>query len=212
MPKKFVRMTLLLLLGAAAGGLLTLWVRRWRGDSQSAAGSAIGAPSVAHSPPAPTLEQVRRLSSLVTLVAEVSDVRVTRLVGRTGSVEAVLLARGDVELSVDLGQALFERVDHEARRAVLVLPDPRPARPRLDHARTRVVWLGRSGLWALVPGGGAAEARLVEESHRRAQAIVEGAAEDPVLVEQSRRHAEQVTRAFFAAAGWDVTVRWSGRP
>jgi hypothetical protein len=214
MLKKLVRVLLLLLAGAAVGRLLPVPQRLWRigGEGVDATAPAGTASAVIHSPPAPTLRQVRDLSSLVTSVAEVSDVQMTRLAGRTGGVEAALLVRGDVEVSVDLGLARFERLDPAARRAVLVLPPPRTSRPRLDHGRTRLLWLGRSGLWALVPagaGGGAAEARVVEESHRRAQAVVEAAAGDPQLLERSRRQAERVLRVFFDAAGWDVDVRWS---
>jgi hypothetical protein len=213
MPKKLVRVLLLLLAGAAVGRLLPSAQRLWRigvGGVDVAASAAASA--VVHSPPAPTLRQVRDLSSLVTTVAEVSDVQVTRLSGRTGGVEAAILVRGDVEVSVDLGLARFGELDPAARRAVLVLPSPCTSRPRVDHDRTRIVWLGRWGLWALVPagaGGRAPEARVLEECHRRAQSVVEAAAGDPQLLERSRRRAEEVLRVLFDAAGWDVEVRWS---
>jgi hypothetical protein len=61
-------------------------------------------------------------------------------------------------------------------------------------------------------GDGAPEVLAVEESHLRAQATVDAAAADPVLIEQSRARAQNVVHAFFAAAGWDVAVRWSDRP
>jgi hypothetical protein len=218
MLKKAVRIPLLLLAGAAAGRLLPPPDRLWSGGKikgEDGAADVLTWAAMSHSDPAPTLERVRELSSLVTTASDVSDVLVTRVSGRTGAVEAVLLVRGDVELSVDLERARLDGVDQNARRAVLTLPPPAPLRPRIDHGRTQLVWLGRTGLWALVPvgmGDGAPEVRAVEESHRRAQAVVECAAADPVLVEQSRQRTEKVLRTFFAAAGWGVVVRWSDRP
>src|SRR4051812_24766541 len=143
MLKKVVRVLLLLVAGAAAARLVPppdwLWRHgRMKGDDSPT--DAFPSAAVSHSPPSPTLDRIRELSSLVTTVAEVSDVLVTRVAGRTGSVEAVLLVRGDVEVSVDLGRARLEAVDRAERRAVLVLPPPAPSRPRLDHDRTRLVW------------------------------------------------------------------------
>ena len=217
MLTKVVRAVLLLGAGAAAGRLLPPPGRLWsRGKIKGEDGTAdvLTWAAVSHSDPAPTLERMRELSSLVTTAADVSDVQVTRVAGRTGSVEAVLLVRGDVELSVDLERARLDGVDQNARHAVLILPPPAPLRPRIDHGRTQLVWLGRIGLWSVVPGGmgdGGPEVRAVGESHRRAQAVLEGAAADPVLVEQARQRTERVVRTFFAAAGWDVAVRWSDR-
>src|SRR5439155_5241093 len=111
MLKKAVRVLLLLLAGAAIGRLLPPPERLWqRGKMNDEGGGAglLDPAAVSHSDPAPTLERVRELSSLVTTVADVSDVLVTRVAGRTGSVEAVLLVRGDAELSVDLERARLE--------------------------------------------------------------------------------------------------------
>src|SRR5512138_2245362 len=133
MLKKVVRVLLLFLAGAAIGRLLPPPDRLWHSGKTNDEGGGAGLldpAAVSHSAPAPTLERVRELSSLVTTVVDVSDVLVTRVAGRTGSVDAVLLVRGDVEMSVDLGRARLDRVDHAARRGVLVLPPPAPGRPR----------------------------------------------------------------------------------
>ena len=44
--------------------------------------------------------------------------------------------------------------------------------------------------------------------YREAQRAVAAAADDPELAGRARRQAQVVLRAFFAALGWDVQVRW----
>jgi hypothetical protein len=155
-----------------------------------------------------SIEQVQALSSLVTAKVDVADVTETSIKGRTGGVQAALLVKGDFLLGTDLAQARFESVDRAAHTAVLVLPQPQVTSPRLDHDRTRVFAISESGLWQFVPKDGRTSAAVVNLAYQDAQRQVERACNDPSLLERARRQAESVLRAFFAAAGWQLKVRW----
>jgi len=155
-----------------------------------------------------TVERILPLSVLTTLKVEVADARVTQLRGYTGSVKAVLVARGDITVGVDLSQARFDRVDEQARTAVLVLPQPTVQSVRLDHEQTKLIGVWPTGLWTVVPGGEDADAAAVNVAYRDAERSVSGAAAHGQLLLHSRAQAERVLRAFFTALGWDVRIRW----
>lgn len=156
----------------------------------------------------PTLEQVRGLSSLVTLKAEIADVQVCQLHGYTGGMTAALLVKGDVLIATDLAQARLESVDENGRRVVLVLPPPKVQTARVDHSRTKLVGLWRSGLWEVVPGDQAEQA-ILNRVYPEAQRIIESAGSDASLDQRARATAEAVFRQFFYGMGWQVTIRWS---
>jgi hypothetical protein len=154
------------------------------------------------------VEQVQALSSLVTQRVEVAEACETTLAGYTGSIRAVLLARGDVLLAVDLSGATFEAVDPAAHTAVIALPSPQASSPRLDHDRTRMLAMTESGLWAITPGDNRTSAAVIEQAYREAQEAVARVGADPDLLVRARRQAETVLGAFFSATGWKVGVRW----
>jgi hypothetical protein len=158
----------------------------------------------------PTIEQVRSLATLLTHRIDVADVQRTTLSGYSGGVSAALIVKGDVQVGVDLGRATFESIDHAARRATLVLPLPTIGTPRVDHARTRLWAITHQGLWQVVPGDRAAVS-VVNHAYEQAQRMIGTAADRPELIERSRQQAEGVLKTFFAALGWDVTVRWADR-
>jgi hypothetical protein len=158
----------------------------------------------------PTIEQVRSLATLLTHRVDVADVQRTTLAGYSGGVSAALIVKGDVQVGVDLGRATFESIDHAARRATLVLPPPMVGTPRVDHARTRLWAITHQGLWQVVPGDRAAVS-VVNHAYEQAQRMIGTAADRPELIERSRQQAEGVLKTFFAALGWDVTVRWADR-
>jgi hypothetical protein len=156
----------------------------------------------------PTLAQVRNLSSLVTLRAEIADVQVSELHGYSGGVTAALLVKGDVLLATDLAQARFESVDPEGKTAVLWLPAPQVQSARVDHSRTKLVGLWRSGLWEMVPGDQAEEA-ILNRVYAESQRIVETAGTDASLNQRARSQAEMALGSFFSALGWTLVIRWS---
>jgi hypothetical protein len=152
------------------------------------------------------------LSVLTTLKVQVADVQVTRLAGRAGSVEAVLVLRGEIEVGVDLSRARFERVDESAKAAVLVLPAPAVQSVRLDHEHTRLAALWQSGLWTLVPGGEEAQAAAVNLAYRDGQRRLAELAAGPQLLAAARRQAERVLGVFVGELGWKARVRWANGP
>lgn len=158
-------------------------------------------------PSSPTIEQVRRLASLVTLHVVVSDVQVRTIHGYTGGVSLVLIVHGGVEVTSDLAAASLQQVDPLHKQAVLVLPPPEAVRPRLDHEHTRIYRIERTGLWRILPGQ-AGEAELANRALQQAQQVVEQAGGHPRLAAQARRHAEHVLAGFFEALGWRVRIEW----
>ncbi|MDB5297289.1 MAG: hypothetical protein JWO31_3272, partial [Phycisphaerales bacterium] len=133
----------------------------WRAGQQPGASAGQGS-AVTSVHAGLALDRVRELAELVTLRADVADVQETAVAGRLGRLRIVLVVRGDVALGVDLAAATWEAVDERARAAVLVLPAPRAATARVDHAKTRVAAVAADGLWAVVPGDAAARARAVD--------------------------------------------------
>lgn len=191
------------LVALAAVGVATLLPLR-RGGSGEGGG-------VVHAHTGPTLEQVRGLAALTVLSVDVADVQVSDLHGFTGGIKAALVVKGELALSTDLSAARFESVDVQNRTAVLVLPPPHVSSPRLDHSRTRLVWVWEYGLWQAVPGD-RPHAAVVNRAYQEAQAVIAAAGQDPSLDPRARAQAESVLGTFFNALGWQVSVRWSEPP
>ena len=157
----------------------------------------------------PTLEQIRRLASLVTLHVPISDVQVSKVSGYTGATSLVLIVKGDVEIGTDLRGARFEDIDRKAKRVTVVLPSPTIDRPRLNHDRTRIYRIDRDGLWRILPGQ-ASEKELINSALQRAQRLLIDAARQASLIDESRRLTEDVLRSVFETFEWRVEIRWSG--
>jgi len=156
---------------------------------------------------APKIEQVRKLARLVTLHVPISDAQVHELEGWSGTVKLTLDVFGEVEIATDLSRARFEEVDRETQRLVLVLPKPTTSRPRLDHERTRVRDVRRTGLWRIT-GAEEAERVLTNRAMAAAQRTIHAAAQREDLIVQACQHTEQVMREFFAAMAWQVALQW----
>lgn len=151
----------------------------------------------------PRIEEVRRLARLAVLRVQVANV----IEGRTRGARAAVLVKGDCDIAVDLDQIEIAAKDPRQRTATLVLPDPRPERPRVDHDRTRLYEVRKTGLALLNPLADPRPA-LLADCMRAAQAEVERAVADPEFVAQAREHAELLLRSFYRELDWDVTVRW----
>lgn len=188
---------IVVLLGAGAGG----YYLRLRTTPTAA-------DPVQHRSTAPTIEQVRELASLVTLDVPISDVHLSELSGFTGGLQLVMSVKGDVQIATDLSAARFDRVNEQLRTATLVLPRPKPQRPRLDHEKTRVIELTRSGLWRLLPTE-TGESALTNRAMLAAQRVLAETAEKPQLITQARDHTQKIICGFFDALGWTITVQWN---
>jgi hypothetical protein len=156
---------------------------------------------------APTIEQIQQLASLTVLHVPVADVQIYTLTGYTGGIQAVLVVRGDVEISTDLTAARLEAVDADHRQAYLVLPAPTAVRPRVDHERTRIYKIDRSGLWQMIPGE-AGERDLVNRALQDAQRLIGEVGGQAELIDQARSRTKDVIMGFFRALGWQVETRW----
>jgi hypothetical protein len=188
-----------LLVSGLAVGMLFNALHFLSGDPQGGIGHLHGGP---------TLEKIRSLASLVVLKAEVADIQMSELHGYSGGIRALLLVKGDATIGTDLAQARFESVDEERQEAVLVLPPPRVQSARVDHERTRLLGLWRSGLWEIVPGDRPEEA-IVNRVFAEAQRIIEGAAGEKSLDQRARAQSEAVLGRFFEAMHWRVTIHWT---
>lgn len=155
----------------------------------------------------PTVEMMTHLSELTTLRVDVADVQVTRLDGMTGSVEAAVLVKGDFTIETDLSVARIEQVNASARTAVVILPYPQPSPPRLDHARSRLVFVQETGLWKVLPGDEAYVA-VTNAAFIDAQRLIGGAGGRTEQTDAARHQAEQVIHTFFTGLGWQIRVRW----
>ena len=184
----------------ALGGLVLLIGSAWLLVSRA---DLIG---IGHRSTALTITQLQLESKLSVLRIPVTDVQTTELNGYVGGVRLVLQVHGDVELTVDLSKARLEDIDESTRCATLVLPDPIPSRPRLDHERTRIYQIDRTGLWQIVPGQ-AAEAKLVDAAMAEAQRTLERAAQDPKITRQAHAHAARLLQDAAASLGWTLEVR-----
>jgi hypothetical protein len=159
----------------------------------------------------PTLREIQSLAELVTARAIVADAQETTLAGKTGSVTAILVVRGEVLLGPDLGRARIVAVDEKSRSLTIELPRPRVISARLDHRSTRIAAVVHEGLWTIVPGD-AGRTRVLNEAYAQAEAALAAAAADPSLVDVASHHTEQVMAGFFATGGWKVSVRWAAPP
>jgi hypothetical protein len=159
----------------------------------------------------PTLAEIQSLAELVTARAIVADAQETTLAGKTGSVTAILVVKGEVLLGPDLARARIVAADEKARSLTIELPRPRVISARLDHRSTRIAAIVHEGLWTIVPGD-AGRTRVLNEAYAQAEAALAAAATDPSLADAASRHAEQVLAGFFASGGWKISVRWTAPP
>jgi len=96
---------------------------------------------------APRIEEVRRIAKLAVLRVQVANV----IEGTNWGGKAAVLVKGDADISVDLSGIEIVQRDDEARTATVRLPLPRPDRPRVDHDRTRIYELHKTGLAVINP-------------------------------------------------------------
>lgn len=155
----------------------------------------------------PSIEQIRQLASLTVLHVPVADVQVYTLTGYTGGIQAAMVVKGDVEISTDLTTAKLETVDVDHRQAYVILPAPTAVRPRVDHERTRIYKIDRSGLWQMIPGD-AGERDLVNKALQDAQRLVGEVGGQADLIDQARARTKDLIAGFFKALDWDVEIRW----
>lgn len=152
---------------------------------------------------APRIEEVREIARLAVLRVRVSDV----IEGRNAGGRALVLVHGDADLAIDWGAIEVAAADPERRMLTLSIPEPRVERARVDHDRTRVYEVVKTGLAAWNPF---ADPRpmLLESAMQAAQQSVERLARDPSFVAQAELHAETLLAAYHQHIGWRVSILW----
>jgi len=193
--KKIVLCSLLFLLGMLTG--------LWR--------SGCGPISFSHSGPEPvvlTIDRLRQLAELTTLAVDVADIQQTSIEGHVGGISAVLLVKGEVRITTDLGRARFESVDSANKAAVLILDPPTVSTATIDHDQTRLFAVTEQGLWLITPGNWLYD-EVVTRAFAQAQHALADAGNRPELLDRARQQTETVLQGFFGALGWRVGIRWS---
>jgi hypothetical protein len=181
------------LLLMAGGGLLGVVVAMnagWSGPGVTTARSL-----------GPRVQEIQELSELVALRVQVADVLMAE---HSHGAEMALLVRGDCDLTIDLAQAEVLARDETARQAVIRLPQPVAVRPRVDHERTRVFQIRRTGWWTWRDP----REDLYAQGMEQAQQMVAHWGARPEQIEQARQHAARVLAAFYRELGWRVAVEW----
>lgn len=151
----------------------------------------------------PRIEEVRRIAKLAVLRVQVANV----IEGRTAGARAAVLVKGDADITVDLDQIEIVARDDAARTATLRIPTPQPDRPRVDHERTKVYELRKTGLAVINPFADPREDLLLD-AMRGAQAEVDRAVRDADFVVKAKEQAEQLLTGFYREMGWTVAIEW----
>lgn len=152
---------------------------------------------------APRIEAVREIAKLAVLRVQVADV----IEGRNAGARALVLVHGDADLVIDWDQIRFGRVDGVRRTLELEVPPPHVERARVDHDRTRIYEVVKTGLAAWNPLADPRPA-LLEDCMRAAQGAVEQAASADAFATQARAQAESLLAAYHRQLGWAVEIRW----
>jgi hypothetical protein len=187
--------TPLLLAGLAAAGWLAFEVSRRSGAAPGASVS---------SQRGPRIEDIRQVAELAVLRVQVSDV----IEGRNAGGQALVLVHGDADVAVDWSQARLASRDDAARRLIIEAPAPAPRRARVDHERTRIYEIRKTGLAAWNPWADP-RTELLADCMRAAQSAVEAAVSREACVAQARDRAERLLRDYHRALGWDAELRWT---
>jgi len=151
----------------------------------------------------PRIEEVREIAKLAVLRVQVADV----IEGDTAGARAAVLVKGDADMAVDLERIAIADRNDENRTATLLIPTPQPERPRVDHDRTRIYELEKTGL-ALINPFADPRADLLADCMRAAQEDVERAVRDAEFVTQAKDQTERLLRSFYREWGWEVTIEW----
>jgi hypothetical protein len=151
----------------------------------------------------PRIEDVRKIAKLAVLRVQVANV----IEGNTAGARAAVLVKGDADIAVDLDQVEITARDEQQKTATLLIPAPRPDRPRVDHARTKIYQLEKTGLAAINPFADP-RADLLADAMRAAQQEVERAVADVDFIARAKEQTELLLTSFYAELGWKIAVQW----
>lgn len=175
-------------------------------------------------PPAPPpLVSLEKMGHLVSLKMNYSDVIEltqpnaldipgTNREVRLGSTRVLLIARGDCSIATDLRQARYENIDNAARTLSIVLPQPAPLQPRINHdsrekGGSYFYAITEHGLQTIIPDTKTRTA-AVDKALATAQQSVQAACSQPAILASARDNAASVLQATLLATGWTPEVQW----
>ena len=174
-------------------------------------------------PAAPPLVSLEKMGHLVSLKMNYSDVIEftqpnavdipwTKREVPLGSTRVLLIARGDCSIATDLRQARYENVDETARTLTVVLPQPAPLQPRINHAPrdkggSYFYAVTEHGLQTIIPDAKTRTA-AVDKALATAQQSVQAACSQPAILASARDNAASVLQATLLATGWTPEVQW----
>jgi hypothetical protein len=152
----------------------------------------------------PTIKQVQELADLIVLRVQIADVLYN---DDDSGAKMAMLVRGDCDLIVDLNEARILESDSVTHHATIQLPLPKVARPRVDHERTKIYKIEKTGIMRFVPWRDP-RGPLYEESMKEAQRIIEFHSSKDEEQQRAQRQAESVITVFFDQLDWDVEIEW----
>ncbi|MBI1338471.1 MAG: DUF4230 domain-containing protein [Phycisphaera sp.] len=183
--------------------ILLVWVMIFLVLSQTLPGQTF-----ADKPPGAgvNIGDVLKVAQLATLRVSMSQAVEGKIAGYTGGVSAVILASGEAVLGVDIENVEVDL--DEARKTVRVtLPEPKVLSCALDINKTHVTYIGRSRLWALMPGE-AGEAQLIARTFAQAQERLRAVASATEHVTAAREQTERALRRIVEGRGWRLEIVW----
>ncbi len=161
-------------------------------------------------PALPRLAELEELADLITLRVPLIDVVETRLDGYAGAARCLLIVRGEADVGVDLKRVEIVEVDTPNRTLTLDVPPATVRSVRIDHQRSRVVALERSGLWQFV-GDDTSLANLTDQAYAIAEQRLREAAGAPEHAARAREALVGWLSMLMWEKGWKMGGRWNAR-
>lgn len=175
-------LVVLVLASAAAAFVLGFW----KADSASSS---------------PRITEIQELGELVVLRVYAADI----LEDVSDDYKGAWIVRGDALVAVDLQSAKLQSADENAKKLVVLLPQPRVIQPRVDHEKTETYDVSKK-LWFNIFAGKSDGFR--DEALRKAQEIIEEQASQDEVMQQAREQAELMLANMYRPVGWEIEVVW----
>lgn len=150
----------------------------------------------------PSITEIQKLGELVVLRVKVADV----LEDSTEDYKGLWIVKGDALVAVDMRLA-EQKVDENAKKLVVVLPQPRVIQPRVDHQKTKTYDVSKK-IWFNPLVGDRNE--FVDNALAKAQGIVESESGGDEVMDQARAQTELMLTNMYGFVGWDVDIVWQG--
>jgi Protein of unknown function (DUF4230) len=150
-------------------------------------------------PQPPSIASIRDMSDLLLKSIHIND----ELPGSNRHYEGRWLLHGELMVAMDLSKVAYVRTDPEKRTATLLLPMPYMLEPRVDHERSKELYMKKLSVFATSD-----PQILRNEVWRVAQVKLTELGQDPRYRAEAKGQAEKVLRNLFDAAGWKVGFEW----